>query len=84
MMRREPSDGGPARLAAATRLARLGGQIALEHWTRAEVSWKSDDSMVTDADLAIDPDGHQGEPIALLAGDPLAHDQALRDLLALG
>jgi fructose-1,6-bisphosphatase/inositol monophosphatase family enzyme len=32
----------------------------------------------------LDPDGYQGEPIALLAGDPLAHDQALRDLLALG
>ena len=53
MMRREPSPDGPIRLAAASRLARLGGQIALDHWTRAEVSWKSDDSMVTDADLAI-------------------------------
>jgi len=53
MMQREPSDEGPARLAAAARLAREGGRIALEHWTRAEVSWKSDDSMVTDADLAI-------------------------------
>ena len=53
MMRREPSDDGPSRLATAERLARAGGRIALEHWTRAEVSWKSDDSMVTDADLAI-------------------------------
>jgi myo-inositol-1(or 4)-monophosphatase len=42
-----------ARLAAAARLARAGGRIALEHWTRAQISWKSDDSMVTDADLAI-------------------------------
>ena len=32
----------------------------------------------------LDPDGYHGEPIALLAGDPLAHDQALRELLALG
>jgi hypothetical protein len=30
----------------------------------------------------LDPDAYQGEPIALLAGDPLAHDQALRDVLA--
>jgi len=30
----------------------------------------------------LDPDGYQGEPIARLAGDPLAHDQALRDVLA--
>jgi myo-inositol-1(or 4)-monophosphatase len=53
MMRREPSDDGRPRLEAAARLARAGGRIALEHWTRAEVSWKTDDSMVTDADLAI-------------------------------
>jgi len=31
----------------------------------------------------LDPDGYHGEPIALLAGDPLAHDQARRDVLAL-
>jgi myo-inositol-1(or 4)-monophosphatase len=53
MMRREPSDDGPSRLAVAARLARAGGRIALEHWTRAQVSWKADDSMVTDADLAV-------------------------------
>jgi fructose-1,6-bisphosphatase/inositol monophosphatase family enzyme len=32
----------------------------------------------------LDPDGYHGEPIPLLAGDPLAHDQALRDILSLG
>jgi fructose-1,6-bisphosphatase/inositol monophosphatase family enzyme len=32
----------------------------------------------------LDPDGYRGESIAFLAGDPLAHDQALRDLLSLG
>lgn len=45
-------DGG-TRLAAAARLARLGGRIALEHWTKPAVTWKPDDSMVSDADLAI-------------------------------
>jgi myo-inositol-1(or 4)-monophosphatase len=53
VIRPEPSPDGPARLGAAARLAREGGRIALEHWTRAQISWKSDDSMVTDADLAI-------------------------------
>ena len=53
MMRPEPSLDGPTRLGAAARLARAGGRIALEHWTRAQISWKPDDSMVTDADLAI-------------------------------
>ncbi|HWO05150.1 MAG TPA: hypothetical protein VNQ54_10175, partial [Methylomirabilota bacterium] len=31
----------------------------------------------------LDPDGYHSEAIALLAGDPLAHDEALRDLMAL-
>ena len=31
----------------------------------------------------LDPDGYHGEPIAFLAGDPLAHDQARRDLVML-
>jgi myo-inositol-1(or 4)-monophosphatase len=44
---------GRTRLDAAARLARVGGRIALEHWTRAAVTWKPDDSMVTDADVAI-------------------------------
>ncbi len=53
MIRRGAPEEGPARLDAAARLARVGGGIALEHWNRAQVSWKADDSMVTDADLAI-------------------------------
>ncbi len=44
---------GETRLAAAARLARLGGRIVLGYWTRAAVTWKPDDSMVTDADLAV-------------------------------
>jgi myo-inositol-1(or 4)-monophosphatase len=52
MMRPDPGDGA-GRLAAAIRLARVGGRIALEHWNRAQVTWKKDDSMVTDADLSI-------------------------------
>ena len=32
----------------------------------------------------IDPDGYDGEPIAFLAGDPLAHDESLRDVLDAG
>ena len=56
MIRRERGrGGGQARLDVAARLARVGGGIALEHWSRAQISWKADDSMVTDADLA-DPD----------------------------
>ncbi|HXA95067.1 MAG TPA: inositol monophosphatase [Candidatus Dormibacteraeota bacterium] len=42
-----------ARLAIAARLSREAGRLALEHWTRCEVLWKPDDSMVTEADLAI-------------------------------
>ena len=53
MMRREPSPDGPSRLTAAAHLAREGGRIALERWMRAAVSWKCDDSMLTDADVAI-------------------------------
>jgi myo-inositol-1(or 4)-monophosphatase len=41
------------RAAAATEVARLAGKIALDYFERAEVSWKADDSMVTEADLAI-------------------------------
>ena len=40
------------RAAAAAELARLAGKIALDYFERAEVSWKADDSMVTDADVA--------------------------------
>src|SRR5262245_36455340 len=38
---------------AAAELARLAGKIALDYFERAEVSWKADDSMVTDADVAV-------------------------------
>jgi myo-inositol-1(or 4)-monophosphatase len=44
---------GEARLAVAAQLARQGGRLALEHWSRGEVLWKPDDSMLTDADLAV-------------------------------
>ena len=29
----------------------------------------------------LDPDGYDGEPIAFLAGDPIAHDESLREVL---
>jgi hypothetical protein len=32
----------------------------------------------------LDPDGYTGEPIAFLAGDPLAHDETLREVLEVG
>jgi myo-inositol-1(or 4)-monophosphatase len=38
---------------AASEIARLAGKIALDFFERAEVFWKPDDSMVTEADLAI-------------------------------
>ena len=41
------------RAAAAAEMARLAGKIALDSFERAEVSWKDDDSMVTDADVAV-------------------------------
>jgi myo-inositol-1(or 4)-monophosphatase len=40
----------------AADLAVRGGRLALEHFHRAQVSWKPDGSMVTDADLAIQED----------------------------
>lgn len=64
MIRRRSAEDGQARLDAAARLARVGGGIALEHWSRAQVSY--------------------GEPIALLAGDPMAHDETLREVLEVG
>jgi myo-inositol-1(or 4)-monophosphatase len=53
MIPRDDASDGRERLELAARLARAGGRMALEHWRRAQVSWKVDDSMVTDADLAI-------------------------------
>jgi myo-inositol-1(or 4)-monophosphatase len=44
---------GDPRSAAAAEIARLAGKIALDYFDRAEVSWKPDDSMVTDADVAV-------------------------------
>src|SRR5437660_1373754 len=41
------------RAEAAAGIARLAGKIALDYFERAEISWKSDDSMVTEADVAI-------------------------------
>ena len=29
----------------------------------------------------LDPDGYDGEPIAFLAGDPIAHDESLHEVL---
>jgi myo-inositol-1(or 4)-monophosphatase len=52
-VRPEPPLDADPRAGAAAELARLAGKIALDHFERAEVSWKADDSMVTDADLAI-------------------------------
>src|SRR5262245_12164822 len=44
---------GDRRCDAAAEIARLAGKIALDHFERSEVSWKPDDSMVTDADVAV-------------------------------
>ena len=41
------------RAATASEIARLAGKIALDYFERAEISWKADDSMVTEADVAI-------------------------------
>jgi len=41
------------RAAAAAEIARLAGKIALDYFEHAEVSWKADNSMVTEADVAI-------------------------------
>jgi fructose-1,6-bisphosphatase/inositol monophosphatase family enzyme len=29
----------------------------------------------------VDPDAYAGEPIAFLAGDPIAHEESLREML---
>src|SRR5262249_18972988 len=50
------SEGPPAadeRADAASQIARLAGKIALDYFQRTEVSWKPDDSMVTEADVVI-------------------------------
>jgi myo-inositol-1(or 4)-monophosphatase len=45
--------GGVARERLAADLVVRGGRLALEYFHRAQVSWKPDGSIVTDADLAI-------------------------------
>jgi myo-inositol-1(or 4)-monophosphatase len=52
-VKREGAVSGDRRAAAASEVARLAGKIALDYFERAEVSWKADDSMVTEADVAI-------------------------------
>ena len=54
----QPTRGGAppaadARADAASQIVRLAGKIALDYFERAEVAWKPDDSMVTEADVAI-------------------------------
>ena len=53
-LKRETQAGSDRRATAAAELARLAGKIALDYFERAEVTWKADDSMVTEADLAIE------------------------------
>jgi hypothetical protein len=87
-VKRETAVGGDRRAAAASEVARLAGKIALDYFERAEVSWKADDSMVTEADVAIQswledeiaaafPDDGT---IAFLAGDPTGHRLSLADI----
>jgi len=53
-LKRKTQAGSDRRATAAAELARLAGKIALDYFERAEVTWKADDSMVTEADLAIE------------------------------
>jgi len=47
------SRGREARAQLAARLAHVGGKMALERFESAQVNWKRDDSMITNADLEI-------------------------------
>ena len=47
------AEGRDPRYEAAITLALRAGQVILRYFERARVSWKADDSMVTDADLAV-------------------------------
>lgn len=47
------SRGREARAQLAARLAHVGGKMALERFESAQVDWKRDDSMVTNADVEI-------------------------------
>ena len=53
-LKRETPAGSDRRAAAAAELARLAGKIALDYFERTEITWKADDSMVTEADVAIE------------------------------
>ena len=47
------SRGREGRAQLAARLAHVGGKMALERFESAQVDWKRDDSMITNADLEI-------------------------------
>jgi myo-inositol-1(or 4)-monophosphatase len=68
---------GDARAEAAAHLARLGGRIALDHARDPLVEWKSDDSIVTDADVAIQQ-RLEKEILALFPGDLVVGEEGLR------
>jgi myo-inositol-1(or 4)-monophosphatase len=71
------------RAGAASEIARLAGKIALDYFDRAEVSWKADDSMVTEADVAIQS-WLENEIAAAFPDDGILGEEALskRRLLA--
>ncbi len=70
------------RWAAAVRLARLGGRLALERFGHTRVEWKSDDSMVTDADLLIQ-ERLTAEIEAAFPGDLVVGEEGAPDAAAL-
>ncbi|HYB42001.1 MAG TPA: inositol monophosphatase [Candidatus Methylomirabilis sp.] len=62
------------RLDAAVRLARASGRMALERLARAQVSWKSDESMLTDVDLTIE-DVLRNELAGMFPGDAVLGEE---------
>jgi myo-inositol-1(or 4)-monophosphatase len=64
------------RAGAASEIARLAGKIALDYLDRAEVSWKADDSMVTEADVAIQA-WLEDEIAAAFPGDGILGEEGL-------
>ncbi len=85
-MRREPSPDGPSRLPAAARLARAGGITRSPPASSGRRARGGEQRLAAGAAplFPLDPDGHEGGPIAFLAGDPLAHDEARRDVRLAG
>jgi hypothetical protein len=66
------AEGDNSRASAAARLAILGGRMALERFGHVDVSWGV---------LGEEGTAHQaGTPLTFVAGNPLAHCQALADL----